>query len=197
MGWKLKKAQQDLPWKASLLTWVLGHSVLLHIATSITHLVYTSGSSPRIYMQIVYICLSPQNTHSNVSLPCFLNLIYLGVCSVSVHKECPYSILWLHRAAWNERPWVCFKNCPVLTQRNLSCGFCPSSLSIWPGQRQLKEGCPFPEIRRAHRSDYEWDWLDGSEWQRQRAELVEPHAGWRSLAGPFVIFICCFSIGYI
>lgn len=97
-------------------------------------LVYTSGSSPRIYMQIIYICfISPKHTHSNVSLPCFLNLIYLGVCSVSVHKECPYSILWLHRAAWNERPWVCFKNCPVLTQRNLSCGFvqapCPYGLA--------------------------------------------------------------------
>lgn len=72
-------------------------------------LMCTSGSSPIIYMQIVYICfLSPKHTHSNVSLPCFLNLIYLRVCSVSLHKERPYSILWVHHGPWNECLCVCF-----------------------------------------------------------------------------------------
>ena len=32
--------------------------------------------------------------------------------------------------------------------------------------------------------------LDGSEWQRQRAELVEPHARWRSLAKGHLCLIC-------
>lgn len=94
-------------------------------------------------MQITYIYfLSSKHTHSNVSLPCFLNFIILEFVPYWYIKNVLilfYDCIMVHGT---DIPGV-FLKLVCIDSEKLFLWFWPSSLSIWPGQGQLKEGCPF------------------------------------------------------
>lgn len=141
-------------------------------------------------MQIIYIYfLSPKHTHSNVSLPCFLNFIYLRVCSILVHKECPYSILWLHHGLWYGYPWSVFKIGVYWLRETFPVVLAKFIVHMaWPGAAEGR--MPIQRLGGTAGPDYEWDW-PGQIWvTKAKNRAGEPHARWRSPAKGHLWPIC-------
>lgn len=175
------KIRKGLPWEVSLLPLTLNHSG--YLPWNITDLLcLLLEAVHNIHANHMHLSSSSQKgTHSNISLPCFLCAIKLGVGSVSVYNECPYSSLWLCHGPWHGHSWCVFRivmywlweTFPVVLSRLLV-----YMAWLWAAKERMLA----QRWGETTGPDYEWGWPRQIWVTRTKSRAGEPHARWWSLA---------------